>query len=506
VSQMNRETQLAGFKRLVRKMKQYEEAVGLIYWDMRTGAPKKGLETRSEVVGELSTEVFRMAISDEMGGYLAFLTQPEQFDALDPASRKMVTESKKDYDRSKKIPPDKYQAYVVLTAQSETVWEEAKNSNNYTLFQPYLEKIVNTINEFIELWGHEDNKYNTLLDMYEPGMTVAKLDQVFNALREKAVPLLQAIQNAPNQPDCSFLNQPFAKDKQKEFSEFILRQMHYDFEAGRLDETVHPFATGLNPGDVRITTKYQLDDIASALFGTIHEGGHALYEQNISPELIGTNLCSGSSMGIHESQSRFWENIVGRSRAFWDRYYGDLQKAFAGQLDDISADDFYRAINHIQSSLIRIEADELTYNLHIMVRYEIEKELINGKITVADLPKVWNAKYKEYLGVTPASDSEGVLQDVHWSDGSFGYFPSYSLGNMYAAQFAHKLKKQFPEYEEWIASGNLLPIKEWLSEQIYQYGKLLTPTEIIVKVTGEELNPDYLVNYLEDKYKAVYGI
>jgi carboxypeptidase Taq len=276
VSQMNREAQLAGFKRLVRKMKHYEEAVGLIYWDMRTGAPKKGLETRSEVVGELSTEAFRMAISDEMGGYLAFLTQPEHFDALDPTSRKMVSESKKDYDRSKKIPPDKYQAYVVLTAKSETVWEEAKNSNNYALFQPYLEKIVNTINEFIELWGYEDNKYNTLLDMYEPGMTVAKLDQVFSALREKAVPLLQAIQASPNQPDCSFLNQPFAKDKQKDFSEFILRQMHYDFEAGRLDETVHPFATGLNPGDVRITTKYQLDDIAGALFGTIHEGGHAL--------------------------------------------------------------------------------------------------------------------------------------------------------------------------------------------------------------------------------------
>jgi carboxypeptidase Taq len=506
VSQMNRETQLAGFKKLVRKMKQYEEAVGLIYWDMRTGAPKKGLETRSEVVGELSTQVFRMAISDEMGGYLDFLTQPEHLDALDPTSRKMVTESKKDYDRSKKIPPDKYQAYVVLTSQSETVWEEAKNSNNYALFQPYLEKIVNTINEFIELWGYEDNKYNTLLDMYEPGMTVAKLDQVFGALREKAVPLLQAIQTAPNPPDCSFLKQPFAKDKQKEFNEFILRQMHYDFEAGRLDETVHPFATGLNPGDVRITTKYQPDDITGALFGTIHEGGHALYEQNISPDLIGTNLCSGSSMGIHESQSRFWENMVGRSRAFWDRYYGDLQKVFAGQLDDISVDEFYRAINHIQTSLIRIEADELTYNLHIMVRYEIEKELINGKISVADLPKVWNTKYKEYLGVTPASDSEGVLQDVHWSDGSFGYFPSYSLGNMYAAQFAHQLKKQFPDYEEWIASGNLLPIKEWLSEQIYQYGKLLTPTEIIVKVTGEELNPDYLVDYLENKYKAIYGI
>jgi carboxypeptidase Taq len=506
VSQINVEAHLAGFKRLVRKMKQYEEAVGLLYWDMRTGAPKKGLETRSEVVGELSTEIFRMAISEEMGSYLSVLTDPEHFGKLDATSSKMVKECKKDYDRSKKIPPDKYQAYVVLTSQSETIWEEAKNNNDFAMFQPYLEKIVATNNEFLELWGYEGDKYNTLLDMYEPGMTVEKLDQVFGALREKVVPLLQAVQASPNHPQRSFLDQKFDKNKQKAFSELILRQMHYDFEAGRLDETVHPFATGLNPGDVRITTRYLPNDVTSALFGTIHEGGHALYEQNISADLIGTNLCAGTSMGIHESQSRFWENIIGRSRAFWDCYYEELQQTFAGQLDGIDVDTFYRAINHIQSTLIRIEADELTYNLHIMVRYEIEKGLINGTIAVADLPRVWNAKYQEYLGVVPASDSEGVLQDVHWSSGAFGYFPSYSLGNMYAAQITHTLKRQFPQFEEWIASGNLLPIKEWLAQQIYQYGKLLTPNEIITKVTGEELNPDYLVSYLENKYKAIYGI
>jgi carboxypeptidase Taq len=506
MTQQSMDDQLSGFKRLVRKMKQYEEAISLLYWDMRTGAPKKGIETRSEVVGELSTEVFRMAISDEMGGYLSFLHESGNFEELDETTRKMVIESKKDYERSKKIPPDKYQAYVVLTSQAESIWEEAKDANNFAMFQPYLEKIVIATNEFIELWGYEGDKYNTLLDMYEPGMTVAKLDQVFGALRDKAVPLLQAIQASPNQPERSFLNQQFAKSKQKEFSLFILKQMHYDFDAGRLDETVHPFATGLNPGDVRITTRYLPDDVTSALFGTIHEGGHALYEQNISADLIGTNLCTGTSMGIHESQSRFWENVIGRSRAFWERYYGDLQQTFAGQLDGIDVDTFYRAINHIEPSLIRIEADELTYNLHIMIRYEIEKELINGAISVADLPQVWNTKYKEYLGVTPASDSEGVLQDVHWSGGSFGYFPSYSLGNMYAAQITHTLKQQLPQFDEWIASGNLLPIKEWLTEHIYQYGKLLTPNEIITKVTGEELNPDYLVSYLEQKYKAVYGI
>ncbi|MCY9657326.1 carboxypeptidase M32 [Paenibacillus anseongense] len=497
---------LESFKAYVRKMKQYEEAIALIYWDMRTGAPKKGIGTRSEVVGELSTEVFRMSTSDEMGEYVAFFTQPAELEQLDAISRKMVEECKKEYDRSKKIPAEKYQAYVVLTSQAESAWEDAKHNSDWDSFQPYLEKIVATTQEFIELWGYEGHKYNTLLDMYEPGMTVEKLDEVFGALREKAVPLLQRIQASPNQPDRSFLDQQFEISKQKQFSLSILKQMQYDFEAGRLDETVHPFATALNPGDVRITTRYLPNDITSALFGTIHEGGHALYEQNISDDLVGTNLCTGTSMGIHESQSRFWENVIGRSKAFWNRYYGELQTTFSPQIDQVDVDTFYKAINHIEPSLIRIEADELTYNLHIMIRYELEKGLFNGTIAVADLPAAWNAKYEEYLGVTPANDGEGVLQDVHWSGGAFGYFPSYALGNMYAAQFTQTLRKELPAFESLIAEGNLAPIKEWLTEKVYKHGKLLTPNEIIRQVTGEELNPEYLVQYLEEKYKSVYGI
>ncbi|MGG1550626.1 carboxypeptidase M32 [Paenibacillus ferrarius] len=496
---------LQAFKAYIRKMKQYEEAIALIYWDMRTGAPKKGIETRSEVVGELSTEVFRMSTSEEMGGYLDFFMQEEELAKLDDISRKMVLECKKEYDRSKKIPAEKYQAYVVLTSQAESAWEDAKHQSDWASFQPYLEKIVATTQEFIELWGYEGHKYNTLLDMYEPGMTVEKLDEVFGALREKAVPLLQRIQAAP-QPKREFLDQQFDIAKQKQFSLAILKQMQYDFEAGRLDETVHPFATALNPGDVRITTRYLPNDITSALFGTIHEGGHALYEQNISKDLVGTNLCTGTSMGIHESQSRFWENVIGRSKAFWERYYGELQSTFSGQIDDIDVDTFYKAINHIEPSLIRIEADELTYNLHIMIRYELEKGLFAGTLAVADLPQAWNAKYEEYLGVTPANAGEGVLQDVHWSGGAFGYFPSYALGNMYAAQFTHTLRKELPDFEAYIAQGNLAPIKDWLTDKIYQYGKSQTPNEIVQRVTGEELNPDYLVAYLEEKYKAVYGI
>ncbi|OXM87941.1 carboxypeptidase M32 [Paenibacillus rigui] len=500
------EQKLAEFKEYLKTMKGYEEAIGLMYWDMRTGAPKKGIATRSEAVGVLSGEHFKMSVSDKMGEMLEYFSAEAAFSRLDRVDRKIVTETKKEYDRSKKIPPQKYKEYVVLTSKAESVWEEAKEASDYAKFQPYLEQIVAANLEFIELWGYEGHKYNTLLDMYEPGMTVDKLDQVFGALREKVVPLLAAIQASPYKPNTQFLKQTFEKEKQKQFSLFILKQMGYDFEAGRLDETVHPFATGLNPGDVRITTRYLLDDVNSALFGTIHEGGHALYEQNISADLIGTPLCTGTSMGIHESQSRFWENMIGRSRPFWNHYYGDLQRQYPGQFDQVSVEDFYRASNEVKPSLIRIEADELTYNLHIMVRYEIEKALFSESVRVADLPELWNEKYREYLGVTPSNDGEGVLQDVHWAGGAFGYFPSYALGNMYAAQITRTLRKELPAYDELIGSGNLIPVKEWLSDKIYQYGKLLTPTEIMTEVTGEELNPDYLVHYFREKFSDIYKL
>ncbi|WP_261381736.1 carboxypeptidase M32 [Paenibacillus cremeus] len=500
------ETKLDEFKLYLKKMKSYEEAIGLIYWDMRTGAPKKGIGTRSEVVGELSGELFKMQVSEQMGTFLDYFTAADVNEKLDRTMRKIVSECKKEYDRSKKIPPARYQEYVVLTSQSEAAWEEAKHNSDFASFQPYLEKIVAMNLEFIELWGYEGHKYNTLLDMYEPGMTVEKLDQVFGALREKVVPLLAAIQDSPHKPETSFLKQTFEKEQQKKFSLYILKQMGYDFDAGRLDETVHPFATGLNPGDVRITTRYLTDDVNSALFGTIHEGGHALYEQNISTDLIGTPLCTGTSMGIHESQSRFWENMIGRSRPFWSRYYGDLQRNYPGQFDGVEAEAFYRATNEVKPSLIRIEADELTYNLHIMIRYEIEKALFSGAVKVAELPQVWNEKYQEYLGVSPSNNGEGVLQDVHWSGGAFGYFPSYALGNMYAAQFKRTIEQELGDLDELVAAGNLIPIKSWLADKIYQYGKLLTPAEIVQQVTGEELNPEYLVDYLREKYTDIYKL
>jgi carboxypeptidase Taq len=497
---------LKRFRELTGQIKQYEEILGLVYWDMRTGAPRKGIELRSEAVGALSAETFKLSTSAEMGELLERLKEPEQMASLNEIDRRLVEETSKDYDRNRRIPPEMYREYVVLTSQSESAWEEAKKNNDFAGFVPYLEKIIAFNRQFIELWGVKSTPYDTLLDMYEPGLTTVELDRLFGELRARLIPLAEQIANSENKPNTSFLEGTFDKEAQKKFSKLILKDMGYDFDAGRLDESVHPFATGLSPGDVRITTRYLPHDITSALFGTIHEGGHALYEQNIQAELAGTTLCTGTSMGIHESQSRLWENMIGRSLGFWQRYFPDLQAHFPGQLDGVTAEQFYRGINVVEPSLIRIEADELTYNLHIMIRYEIEKMLFNENLNPRDLPEVWNNKYKEALGITPLNDAEGVLQDVHWSGGAFGYFPSYSLGNMYGAQMMDVARRKLPELDRQVAAGQLFPLKEWLTEQVYQYGKLLKPAEIIERISGKPLQSSYLCDYLENKYREIYRL
>jgi len=496
---------LEQFRHINTEIKQYEEALAVLYWDLRTGAPRKGMDTRSQVIGTLSSEMFARSTSQQLGTLLTELESEEVWNELSPLDQSLVKESRLDYDRSVKIPPALYQKYVVLTAQAESKWEICKEENDYDSFQPLLNEIITITNEMIDLWGVKATRYDTLLDQYEPGMTVAELDQIFGDLRDQLVPLAEKIAASPYQPRTDFLEQSFDVEQQKVYSKFILEQMGFDFEAGRLDESVHPFATGLNPGDVRITTRYLPNDVTSALFGTIHEGGHAMYEQNIAEELIGTTLCTGTSMGIHESQSRFWENVIGRSRPFWNAYYAELQSKFP-QLASIDMDTFYRGNNVVKPQLIRIEADELTYNLHIIIRYEIEKMIFNEGLQAKDLPKVWNEKYEQYLGVTPPNNAEGVLQDVHWSGGAFGYFPSYSLGNMYAAQFMNTLEQDMPDVWAKVEAGNLHPIRDWLAERIYQFGKMKSPSELVQDITNEALNPQYLVEYLKKKYKDIYRL
>lgn len=497
---------LQKFRDITTKLKSYGEALSILHWDLRTGAPRKGAEQRSKTIGALSEDMFKLSVSDEMGECLDALEQADVFGELSDADRKMVTDARKEYNRSRKIPPKLYQEYVVLTSHAETMWEEAKEKADFDMFAPYLRDIVAKTQQLIDYWGVKETRYDTLLDMYEPGMTVEKLDAIFGKLKEGLVPLVHAVQEKEEQPVHDFLHRDYAIEQQKEISLYLLKEMGYDFEAGRLDESVHPFMIGLNSGDVRITTHYKKDDAASAIFSSLHEGGHALYEQNITKEFDGTPLSTGTSMGIHESQSRFWENMIGRSRPFWNRYYGELQRLFPEQLNEVDVDTFFRAINRVEPSLIRTDADEVTYNLHIIIRYEIEKMLFNENLPVEELPRVWNEKYESYLGVRPSHAGEGVLQDVHWSGGGFGYFPSYSLGNMYAAQMMHTMESALPNLETLVENGQLEPIKQWLTEQVYQYGKLLTPSEIIMKVTGEALNPQYLVDYLTKKTNEVYGM
>lgn len=493
------------FLAYLNKISAYNEALSVIYWDLRTGAPKKGVEQRSEVVGMLSSEVFNMSTSEEMAYFIATLSAMDVQSLLKESTKKAVEECNTIYERNNKIPSVEYKKFVILQSKSESAWEEAREKADFSLFQPYLEEIVMYTRKFVEYWGYQDHPYNTLLDLYEPGMTVDVLDRVFAQLRKRIVPLVKKLADT-DQPNTTFLHDHFPKEKQKQFSMEILKELGFDFEAGRLDEAVHPFETSLNRGDVRVTTRYDESDFRGAIFGTIHECGHAIYEQNIASELTGTLLDEGASMGIHESQSLFFENFIGRNKHFWNKQYPLLQTLAPQQFEHVTLDDFYRGINESKPSLIRIEADELTYPLHIMVRYEIEKALFSGELEVKDLPNVWNRKYKDYLGVVPENDAEGVLQDVHWSDGSFGYFPSYALGYMYAAQFKQAMLKDVPDFNERLATGDTETIRKWLHEHIHQFGKMKKPLEILKETTGEGLQVKYLIDYLEEKYKDVYNI
>lgn len=498
----NFESKLKEFKEYMSKIEYLNSASGVLYWDMRVGIPKKGIPYRSEVLGYLSGESYKLQTSDKMKEFIDYFISQE---GLDDITEAMVFEAKKNYDQTKKIPEDKYKEYIILSSNSEAAWEEARSKNDYNMFKPYLEKMIKFNEEFLEYWGYEGSKYNTLLDFYEPGITVEKLDAVFGELRKAIVDLLNRIKKSGFKPNTEAFYKHFTKKEQEDFGIFILKKLGYDLEAGRVDVSTHPFTIEFNNKDVRITTRYDENEFRGALFSSIHEGGHAIYEQDIPDELKGTGLAKGVSMGIHESQSRYYENILGRSKEFWKYFYPEAQKRFK-QFENISLEEFYKALNIVETSLIRTEADELTYSLHIIIRYELEKAIFNGEVSVDELPMLWNKKYKEYLGIEPQNDAEGILQDMHWSDGSFGYFPSYALGNLYGAQFLNKMLKDIPNYNSLIENGDFDKIHNWLKENIHKHGAVYKPTELIKMVTGEELSAKYFIDYLNKKYSDIYGI
>jgi carboxypeptidase Taq len=490
----------------VRKIVNYNEANSVMYWDLRTGAPKNSVAQRSNVISEISSEIFKMTTSDEMAHYLTTLEEAIGKNILSFETEQTVKEMRRQYDRNTKIPAEEYREYIKLQTMAESVWSEAKNEDNFKKYEPYLEQIIEYKKRFVEYLGYKECKYDTYLDQYEPGMTVKELDQVFQTVRERIVPIVQAIAKTGKNFEKEEMTQFVSKQKQREICESLLETLQYNLSSGRLDETAHPFALSLNLGDVRVTTKFHENNFDKAIFSTIHECGHALYEQNISTGLAGLPICTGASLGIHESQSLFFEKMIGKSYAFWSENYSRLQEQLEGKLDGVTLDDFYKAINNSKPSLIRIEADELTYPLHVMLRYEIEKGLLEGTIEVKDLPEIWNEKMTEYLGVRPSNDQEGVLQDVHWSIGYFGYFPTYALGAMYAAQFKNAMINDIPHFDELVAKNEFDEILEWLKENIHQHGQTKTPKEFLKDVTGEELNVQYYIDYLESKFSSLYNL
>lgn len=476
-------------------------ASGILYYDGDTVAPEGSVEIRALTLGELSRMSYELITSEKFIDALETLN--ENIDELSEIDKRKVKELYREYDNTRKIPMQEMIDFQIHLTESSAVWHKAKENNDFASFEPYLQKTFDTLKKFASYTDPEKDPYDVCLDKYERGLTKEKCDKFFNALREKLVPLIERIKNA-NQIDDSVLHLNYPKLQQEKFTDYLVDVMDIDRKHFTVGETEHPFTINFTSKDVRITTHYYEDNLASSLYSVVHECGHALYELNSMPELFRTTLEGGVSMAIHESQSRFYENIIGRSRPFCELILPFLKNEFPEQLGDIDGDSFYRMINRSEPSLIRTEADELTYALHVMVRYELEKRMISGEICAKDLPSEWRRLYKEYLGVDVPDDKHGVLQDSHWSNANIGYFPSYALGSAYGAQMLNEMKKDI-DVDAVIRSGKLTAINDWLREKIWKFGCLYDPTDLFNMVCGE-FDPDVYVDYLEKKFTEVYKI
>ncbi|HKC95947.1 MAG TPA: carboxypeptidase M32 [Nitrospira sp.] len=495
------------------EIQRINSAASVLSWDQETYMPAGGGIARADQIATLQGVAHQKLVSSDTERLLGRcidlhtgLPLEEDGELWDESSRAQLREVWRDYDRAKKLPSDFVMRLSRECSLAQQVWVEAKAQSNYRSFLPNLRKVLSLKREEAQLLGFQDSPYNALLDVYEPGSTIAALRPLFARLKAQLVPLLKNIQASAVQIDDGFLYHAYDQARQMEFGRLVLIAMGYDFEKGRLDLSAHPFTTSFHPSDVRVTTRVQEYDLLSCLFSCIHEGGHGLYDQGLDPSHYGTPLGEAVSLGIHESQSRMWENCVGHSRAFWRFFYPILQATFHHQLRAVDMEQFYRVINRVKPSLIRVEADELTYNLHIMLRFEIEQDLIEGKTNPEELPEIWNHKMKEYLGVVPSNDGEGVLQDVHWSMGSFGYFPTYTLGNLYAVQFYDQAKLEIPNIEDEIAAGQLMILRRWLGQKIHRWGRMFIPDHLSQRVTGVSLSPEPFLRYIDRKYGELYRL
>lgn len=479
----------------------------VLEWDRDTYLPKKGGDHRAEQMAQLSRLAHEWFTAPNVDELLATVQQSDMVADADSPTAVNVREWRRLYDREIKLPTEFVSEFARTTSKAQEVWAEARKRSEFDTFAPNLEKIIDLCRRKADFIGYTTEPYDALLDEFEPGGKVAEVEKAFQGLRIDLVELIGRIKDAPRKPDIGILKRPWDVDRQRVFTETVTAAMGYDFEAGRIDETVHPFCTALGPFDTRILTRYYPADIVEGLSGGMHEAGHALYDMTRSDkEHWGTPIGETDSLAIHESQSRLWENMVGRSRQFWVYFFPQLQRLFKHEISGVSLDEFYGAMNWVSPGCIRLEADEATYNLHIMLRFELERAIIAGDVKVADIPGEWNERFKDYLGIEVDNDANGCLQDVHWAHGIFGYFPTYALGNMHAAQYWMQAQKDLPGLLDDFSTGNFNRLFIWLRDNIHSQGSRYFAAELCKQVTGEPLSHRPLIDYLYDKYEDIYGI
>jgi len=496
--------QFARLRQLLAEAVDLGKVAGLLAWDQRTHMPPAGAPARAEQLGTVARLAHERFVSDEIGELLEELRDYESSLERESYEASLIRTVRYDYEKERRVPAALRAEITRAGALGQSVWEKARAESDFAAFLPYLERNVELQREYVACFDPADEDYDVLLDDYEPGTKTAEVRAVFERLKEDLVPLIEAIGDA-EQLDDSFLRGSFPIAGQRAFEHEVLIAFGFDEESWRIDETVHPFAWNASLADIRLTTRHREEDLHS-VFATMHEFGHGLYERGIDAALERTPLARGVSLGLHESQSRMWENLVGRSLAFWTRFFPRLRETFPEQLGGVALEDFYRGVNSVEPSLIRIEADELTYNLHIILRFELEQEMLSGSLALADLPDAWDARMKAYLGIDVPDVADGCLQDTHWAGGAIGYFPTYSLGNVISVQIWERARADLPDVEEQIARGDFAPLREWLREHVHRTGRMFLPGETLERVVGGPIDPGPYVAYLRQKLGAVYGL
>lgn len=492
-------------KAMMAEIYDLRHAQAVLGWDQQTYMPPGGAESRGNALATLANIEHERWMAPQLEETCAALEA--EAGSLDPDSDEAayLWAVRRNLDKHIRVPARWISEFARVTTLGQEAWVKARKANDFASFRPHLERIVELRREYATFFAPYDHVYDPLLDDFEPGMKTAEVQAIFNELRPEQVALIQAIAGRP-QVESDFLHLDYPEEKQWAFGAEVIKRFGYDFDHGRVDKAAHPFSSSFGQGDVRITTRVIPNYLPSMLFGNMHECGHALYDMGINPQYERSPLYEGASMAVHESQSRMWENLVGRSPAFWRFFYPRLQEIFPQQLGNVSLDAFYKGINRVQPSLIRVEADEATYNLHIMLRLELEIALMEDSLAVQDLPEAWNQRMHAYLGITPPSDADGVMQDIHWSGGLIGYFPTYALGNLVSAQLWEKIQTAIPGLETQIERGEFGALLGWLRENVHRYGSKYKPQDLIRRVTGETINPRPYLRYLKTKYSAIYGI